>query len=38
MWTSGRIHVDIQEENVPVGWNSIYKGPEVNAYFTMFEE
>lgn len=38
MWIFGRIYVDIQEENVLVGWNSIYKGFEVNVYFIMFEE
>ena len=32
------IHVDTQEKNGPSGENSIYKGPEVGAYFTMFGE
>lgn len=32
------IHVDAQEKNGSSGENSIYKGPEVGAYFTMFGE
>lgn len=34
----GVSHVDTQEKNVPSGGKGMYKGPEVGAYFTMFEE
>lgn len=34
----GGIHVNMQEKDVPGGGNSIYKGPGVGVYFTVFEE